>query len=215
MLATAGDDQTVRLWEADTGKEVRVLEAHRSGVRAVAFSPDGKALASAGDDQTVRLWDLAAGKSVRMIDVPRGAATTSAALAANPLGGFALAFTADSKAVTLTRIRSAEEARHAAYRFRERVGCESVLITRGEHGMWLLAPEGEFDLRAEAREVSDVTGAGDTVIAAMAIGMAGGGSLEQAARAAYWPGGWRRRAPAPSCWRREDRTPPGWCASQG
>ena len=50
--------------------------------------------------------------------------------------------------------------------------------------MWLLAPDGEFDLRAEAREVSDVTGAGDTVIAAMALGLAGGGSLQQAARLA-------------------------------
>ena len=90
----------------------------------------------------------------------------------------------EAEAVTLMRIRSAEEARQAAYRFRERVGCESVLITRGEHGMWLLAPDGEFDLRAEPREVSDVTGAGDTVIAAMAIGLSGGGSLQQAARLA-------------------------------
>jgi D-glycero-beta-D-manno-heptose-7-phosphate kinase len=90
----------------------------------------------------------------------------------------------EAEAVTLMRIRSAEEARQAAVRFRERVGCESVLITRGEHGMWLLAPDGEFDLRAEAREVSDVTGAGDTVIAAMAIGLAGGGSLQQSARLA-------------------------------
>jgi rfaE bifunctional protein kinase chain/domain len=90
----------------------------------------------------------------------------------------------EAEAVTLMRIRSAEEAQQAAYRFRERVGCESVLITRGEHGMWLLAPDSEFDLPAEAREVADVTGAGDTVIAAMAIGLAGGGSLQQAARLA-------------------------------
>jgi D-glycero-beta-D-manno-heptose-7-phosphate kinase len=90
----------------------------------------------------------------------------------------------EAEAVTLLRIRSPEEAQQAAIRFRERVGCDSVLITRGEHGMWLLAPEGEFDLRAEAREVSDVTGAGDTVIAAMAIGLAGGGSLQQSARLA-------------------------------
>ena len=90
----------------------------------------------------------------------------------------------EAEAVTLMRIRSAEEAQQAAIRFRERVGCDSVLITRGEHGMWLLAPDGEFDLRAEAREVSDVTGAGDTVIAAMAIGLAGGGSLQQSARLA-------------------------------
>jgi rfaE bifunctional protein kinase chain/domain len=90
----------------------------------------------------------------------------------------------EAEAVTLQRIRSAEEARSAAHRFRERARCESVLITRGEHGIWLLAPDGEFDLPAEAREVSDVTGAGDTVIAAMALGLAAGGSLRDAARLA-------------------------------
>jgi D-beta-D-heptose 7-phosphate kinase/D-beta-D-heptose 1-phosphate adenosyltransferase len=90
----------------------------------------------------------------------------------------------EAEAVTLTRVRSTDDARTAAVRFRERTGCESVLITRGEHGMWLLAPDGEHDLPAEAREVSDVTGAGDTVIAAIALALAGGGSLEIAARLA-------------------------------
>jgi len=90
----------------------------------------------------------------------------------------------EAEAVTLMRIRSADEARSAAQRFRERANCESVLVTRGEHGMWLLGPDGEHDLPAEAREVSDVTGAGDTVIAAIALGLAGGGSLEAAARLA-------------------------------
>jgi D-glycero-beta-D-manno-heptose-7-phosphate kinase len=90
----------------------------------------------------------------------------------------------EAEAVTLMRVRSPEEARAAARRFRDRAGCENVLITRGEHGMWLLGPDGECDLPAEAREVSDVTGAGDTVIAAMAVGLAGGGSLQDAARLA-------------------------------
>ena len=62
--------------------------------------------------------------------------------------------------------------------------CQSVLITRGEHGMWLLAADGETDLPAEAREVSDVTGAGDTVIAALALGLAAGASLPDAAHLA-------------------------------
>ena len=38
------------------------------------------------------------------------------------------------------RIRTAADAREAARRFRERAGSEAVLITRGEHGMWLLGP---------------------------------------------------------------------------
>jgi D-beta-D-heptose 7-phosphate kinase/D-beta-D-heptose 1-phosphate adenosyltransferase len=90
----------------------------------------------------------------------------------------------EAEAVTLMRIRSADEARAAAARFRERARCRSVLITRGEHGMWLLGPDGEENLPAEAREVSDVTGAGDTVIAGIALGLAGGGSLADAARLA-------------------------------
>jgi D-beta-D-heptose 7-phosphate kinase/D-beta-D-heptose 1-phosphate adenosyltransferase len=90
----------------------------------------------------------------------------------------------EAEAVTHMRIRSEDEARIAASRVRERVGCQSVLITRGEHGMWLLAPEGEASLPAEAREVADVTGAGDTVIAALALGLAAGAPLADAARLA-------------------------------
>jgi len=58
---------------------------------------------------------------------------------------------------------------------------QALLITRGEHGMTLLRPgEEELHLPARAREVFDVTGAGDTVIAVLAASLAGGVSLEQA-----------------------------------
>jgi D-beta-D-heptose 7-phosphate kinase/D-beta-D-heptose 1-phosphate adenosyltransferase len=90
----------------------------------------------------------------------------------------------EAEAVTLMRIRTSEDARAAASRFRERAGCESVLVTRGEHGMMLLGPERHTELPAEAREVSDVTGAGDTVIATMALALAAGAPLVDAARLA-------------------------------
>jgi D-beta-D-heptose 7-phosphate kinase/D-beta-D-heptose 1-phosphate adenosyltransferase len=90
----------------------------------------------------------------------------------------------EAEALTHMRIRSADDARQAATRLREIAGCECVLITRGEHGMWLLDGEGEANLPAEAREVADVTGAGDTVISALALGLAAGGSLTDAARIA-------------------------------
>jgi len=90
----------------------------------------------------------------------------------------------EAEAVTLTRIRTNEDARAAAQQFRVRARCGHVLITRGEHGMWLLAGDEEHELPAEAREVSDVTGAGDTVIAAMALALAAGASLVDAARLA-------------------------------
>jgi tetratricopeptide (TPR) repeat protein len=56
-LASAGNDQTVRVWDAATGKEIRSLQAYSGAVLSVEFSPDGRRLASAGGDPTVRLWD--------------------------------------------------------------------------------------------------------------------------------------------------------------
>lgn len=90
----------------------------------------------------------------------------------------------EAEAVTHMRIRSSAEAREAARRFRDRARCSGVLITRGEHGMWLAGPDAEADLPAEAREVADVTGAGDTVIGTLALCLAAGASLVDAARVA-------------------------------
>ena len=82
------------------------------------------------------------------------------------------------------RVRTDEDARRAARVFRERAGCEAVLMTRGDQGVWLLGPGVEDSLPAAAREVADVTGAGDTVIATMALALAAGASLAEAARLA-------------------------------
>ena len=90
----------------------------------------------------------------------------------------------EAEAVTHMRIRTSPDAVAAAVRFRERACCESVLITRGEHGMTLLGPRGEAQLPAEAREVADVTGAGDTVIATMTLALAAGAALVEAAQLA-------------------------------
>lgn len=82
------------------------------------------------------------------------------------------------------RIRSQDDARVGARRFRERAQCDNVLMTRGDQGMWLLSEGGEGYLPSAAREVADVTGAGDTVIATMAVMLAAGASMVEAARLA-------------------------------
>ncbi len=90
----------------------------------------------------------------------------------------------EAETATHMRVRSADEARAAARAFRERATCEAVLMTRGDQGMWLLGQDAEGHLAASAREVADVTGAGDTVIAAMALAMAAGATLVEAAQLA-------------------------------
>ncbi len=90
----------------------------------------------------------------------------------------------EAETATHVRVRSAGEASAAARAFRERVRCEAVLMTRGDQGMWLLAKDVEGELPASAREVADVTGAGDTVIATMAMAMAAGATVVEAARLA-------------------------------
>ena len=78
-------------------------------------------------------------------------------------------------------------ARAQALRARLRFG--ALLLTRGEEGMVLFRPGRALRIRGERREVADVTGAGDTVIAVLAVMLAAGASLESAARLANRAGG--------------------------
>jgi D-glycero-beta-D-manno-heptose-7-phosphate kinase len=90
----------------------------------------------------------------------------------------------EAEVATHRRVRSEDEARDAARVFRERAGCRGVLMTRGDQGIWLLSGELEGHLPAAAREVADVTGAGDTVIATFAVALSSGASVSEAARVA-------------------------------
>jgi D-beta-D-heptose 7-phosphate kinase/D-beta-D-heptose 1-phosphate adenosyltransferase len=87
----------------------------------------------------------------------------------------------EAEAATLQRIRSDDDARSAAAAFRARVQCDGVLITRGEHGMWLSSGAIEGMIPAVPREVADVTGAGDTVVATLAVTLAAGATIAEAA----------------------------------
>lgn len=90
----------------------------------------------------------------------------------------------EAAAATNLRVRTQEEAREAARAFRARARCAGVVMTRGEQGLWLIDEKTDGHLPAVAREVADVTGAGDTVIAALALTLAAGGTAAEGARLA-------------------------------
>jgi len=72
---------------------------------------------------------------------------------------------------------------------REQLGLDAVLLTRSEEGMTLFDAQGRTHVSAQAREVFDVTGAGDTVIATLAALVAAGWTLRQALPVANRAGG--------------------------
>jgi len=87
----------------------------------------------------------------------------------------------EAEVATHLRVRTDDDARLAARDFRTRAQCGAVLITRGEQGMWLSEPGAEGSIPSVAREVSDVTGAGDTVVATLSLAAAAGATMAEAA----------------------------------
>src|SRR5258708_25492319 len=64
LVATASNDHTARLWDAQTGAPRGAPMRHERNVSQVRFSPDGKLLATASDDATARLWDARTGAPI-------------------------------------------------------------------------------------------------------------------------------------------------------
>jgi len=62
ILASGSEDETIKLWEVDSGREILSIRGHSGYVNSVAFSRDGKILASGSDDKTIRLWEVKTGK---------------------------------------------------------------------------------------------------------------------------------------------------------
>jgi WD40 repeat protein len=83
LVASAGRDGLVLVWEFDTGKLRHRLAAHHGAALSLAFAPGGGVLASGGEDKVIRLWDLASGRLIRALECDRDAVC---ALAYSPDG---------------------------------------------------------------------------------------------------------------------------------
>lgn len=85
--------------------------------------------------------------------------------------------------------RNDDELRAKAQQLRESLQLQAILVTRSEEGMSLFTAQGDLHVKAQAREVFDVTGAGDTVIATLATMVAAGLDLKDAVPIANKAGG--------------------------
>ena len=84
-LATGGEENTVKIWDVQNGRELQTLRGHNGDVYTVAFSPDddGRWVASAGEDSAVKVWDSRTGKLVRSF---RGHTSVVTSVAFSPDG---------------------------------------------------------------------------------------------------------------------------------
>jgi D-beta-D-heptose 7-phosphate kinase/D-beta-D-heptose 1-phosphate adenosyltransferase len=190
-----------------TTRKMRVVTSRNQQVARIDYEGDAEAAGSVGGTLIAQIDRLASSAAAILVsDYLKGVVSSDvakAAIAAGKRRGIPVtidpkvphsSFYAgatlvtpnhhEAEAVTHMRMRTDDEVAACARRVRETTGCANVLITRGEHGMWLHTANGDTMLPAEAREVSDVTGAGDTVIAALTLALAAGASLEDAARLA-------------------------------
>jgi hypothetical protein len=102
LLGSAGNDNTIRLWNPRTGNLEHMLEAHGVlMVCSVAFSPDSKTVACGGSDGSARLWDLSSG-NIRRIFPTQGATVLSVAFTRN---GKLLASGSQNGVVNVWRIK--------------------------------------------------------------------------------------------------------------
>ncbi|NCQ94376.1 MAG: hypothetical protein GPJ13_04130, partial [Microcystis aeruginosa W11-06] len=66
-LVSGSRDKTIKLWNVETGQEIRTLKGHDDYVRSINFSPDGKTLVSGSADNTIKLWNVETGQEIRTL----------------------------------------------------------------------------------------------------------------------------------------------------
>ena len=206
QLTAAGIDADGLVVDRDrpTTEKVRIVTERNQQVARVDYERDGDVSGSVEHEIVGRIGRSAsAARALLVSDYLKGTitrrvveallaagASTSAPLVVDPkiphlacYSGATLVTPNHHEAETAThrRIRTDDDARDAARDFRARASCRAVLITRGEQGMWLADADAEGAVAAVAREVSDVTGAGDTVVATLALALGAGATMAEAA----------------------------------
>ena len=183
----------------DTTQKLRVIGRNQQLLR-IDFEkpPSGEALAAKLEEfgralaacDTVVLSDYGKGGLEHIGDMIRAARRARKRVLVDPKGDNYARYKGCSVITPNTnelrevvgRWKNEQDLAQRAQKLRRALGLEALLLTRGADGMTLFRQSRTFSVKAERREVSDVTGAGDTVIATLAVMLAAGAGLEAAVR---------------------------------
>ena len=67
VIVTASGDNTLKLWDLETGRCLRVMDGHTSDVGSVAFNHNGIFIVSASADETLRIWNTMSGACLQVL----------------------------------------------------------------------------------------------------------------------------------------------------
>lgn len=76
-ILTTWSEESVRIWDAATGRVLRQLSDDTGGVNGASFSPDGQQVVTASNDHSARLWDVATGREIRRFVGHQGAVNSA------------------------------------------------------------------------------------------------------------------------------------------
>ena len=141
LLATGGNDHTVKLWEVESGRELKTFAGHLEQVSSISFSPDGVTIGSTGYDGTVKLWDITTGKLLATTPLPedKGDAMDS------------VVFSPDGTLVATSQLHGID----GLITVREVPSLREVVSIRG-HTFWAeiaFSPDGRMIASSERQEV--------------------------------------------------------------
>jgi D-glycero-beta-D-manno-heptose-7-phosphate kinase len=185
----------------DTTQKLRVIGRKQQLLRIDFEKPPSREVLAAkleefksalGDCDVVILSDYGKGGLTHITEMVRAARKAGKRVLADPKGDDYLRYKGVSIITPnldeLRRVvgtwKDEKDLKGRARALREKLGLEALLLTRGGDGMTLFTKNKATTIEAEAREVFDVTGAGDTVIATLAVMLAAGAGLETAMRLA-------------------------------
>lgn len=144
LLATAGYDRVIRLWDVVSGKYLRNFPSHNGAVYDLAFSPDGKVLASASGDFTGKIWNVGTGERLDTLNQPQA---EQFRIDFTPDGKFIVAVGADNR-IRLWRFLSKDSPRinplvHAKFGHEDAI----VEMAVSSDGKWLTTTSADRALK--------------------------------------------------------------------